>query len=369
MNDRVAAKVTPLDALHRELGAKMVPFAGYHMPLHYPPGILAEHHHTRRAASLFDVSHMGQLGLGGGGAIAALETLVAGDIRALAPWRMRYTLLTTDSGGILDDLIVTQAPGRLRLVVNAARAEQDAAHLCQRLGGRAEIEVMADRALLAVQGPGAAAALARHTPTVARLDFMSAAPDALAGYDCIVSRSGYTGEDGFEISVAATAADALARTLLAEPEVAAAGLGARDSLRLEAGLCLHGLDIGEMTTPVAAGLAWTIGKRRRAEGGFPGAEVILAELARGAPCRRVGIRVEGRVPARSHAEIRNIAGARIGEVTSGGFGPTVNAPIAMGYVDSDFAAVDTPVNLVIRGRTHAGRVAPLPFVAHRYVKG
>lgn len=359
---------TALHALHRALGAKMVPFAGYDMPVQYPDGIIAEHQHTRAQASLFDVSHMGQVRLTGADAAGALETLVPGDLRALKPGEMRYTLFTNDVGGILDDLIVTNAGDHLFVVVNAACKDADIAHLRARLPAGVAIEPLADRALLAVQGPAAATVLARLAPASASLKFMSAAAMDVAGVRCFVTRSGYTGEDGFEISVPNDHAESLAKRLLDEPEVRAAGLGARDTLRLEAGLCLYGHDIDGTTTPIEAGLAWTIGKRRRAEGGFPGAEIILAQLRAGPARKRVGLKPEGRAPAREHTEIQDANGNTIGEVTSGGFGPTVGGPIAMGYVTAAFAAPGAAVNLMVRGTARPAQIVPLPFLPSRYFK-
>jgi aminomethyltransferase len=359
---------TPLHSLHLSLGAKMVPFAGYDMPVQYPAGIMAEHLHTRAKAGLFDVSHMGQARLAGAGAAEALERLVPGDIKGLAVGRMRYTLLTNDRGGILDDLMVTQAGDHLFLVVNAARKAQDIAHLQRHLGAAA-VTPLADRALLALQGPAAAAVLARLAPAAPALAFMSGSALAVDGIACFVTRSGYTGEDGFELSVPADAADRLARRLLAEPEVMPVGLGARDSLRLEAGLCLYGHDIDDTTTVIEADLAWAIQKRRRAEGGFPGAAVIARELAAGASRKRVGIRPEGRAPAREGTEITDDAGARIGRITSGGFGPSADGPIAMGYVAAGKAALGTPLKLLVRGTPRPARIVPMPFVPHRYHRG
>lgn len=359
-------KRTPLFDLHVGLGARMVPFAGYSMPVQYPAGILAEHQHTRARASLFDVSHMGQVALRGDGAAAALERLVPGDVAGLAAGRVRYTLFTNDAGGILDDLMVTNGGDRLFLVVNAARKEHDLTYLRSRLDPRVVVEELADRALLALQGPGAAEALSGLSPEVAAMPFMSARLLEVAGIGCVVTRSGYTGEDGYEISVPAVRAEELARRLLARPGVAPAGLGARDSLRLEAGLCLYGSDIDETTTPVEAGLGWTIGKRRRAEGGFPGADIILRQLKEGPARLRVGLRPDDRAPARAHTQVTDRDGQPIGEVTSGGFGPTVNGPVAMGYVLSPYAAVGTPVRLLVRGTPREGHVAALPFVPHRY---
>jgi glycine cleavage system T protein (aminomethyltransferase) len=363
-------KRTPLYALHRELGARMVPFAGYEMPVQYPTGILAEHLHTRSQAGLFDVSHMGQIRLAGADCVAALERLVPGDLEALAPQRMRYTLLLNEAGGILDDLMATRFPDGLFLVVNAARKEADLAHLHDRLGASASVEPLADRALLALQGPAAATVLSRFIGGIARLRFMSAAEVTIGGLQCIVTRSGYTGEDGFEISMPASEAEGFARRLTAEPEVLSIGLGARDSLRLEAGLCLYGHDIDETTTPIEADLAWTIGKRRRAEGGFPGAATILRQLAEGTRRKRVGIRTDGRAPAREETEIVDDAGNRLGKVTSGGFGPSVGRPVAMGYVDSAaHAQEDAALHLLVRGAPRPARVVRLPFVPTRYYRG
>ncbi len=361
---------TPLHALHLELGAKMVPFAGYDMPVQYPDGILKEHLHSRAAAGLFDVSHMGQAEIAGGDPVAALEALVPGDVAALAPGRMRYTVLTDDAGGILDDLMVTAAgEGRLIVVLNAARKAADLKHLSADLAGGTHIHPLDDRALLALQGPAAAAVMARLAPGTERLRFMSAAVAEVVGISCLVSRSGYTGEDGFEISVPAARAEDLARALLAAPEVRPIGLGARDTLRLEAGLCLYGHDIDTATSPVEAGLAWTISRRRREEGDFPGAARILRELAEGPARVRVGIRPEGRAPAREGTAVRDAMGVAVGAVTSGGFGPSVGGPVAMGYVARAAATPGTALFLDVRGKALPARVAPLPFVPHRYHKG
>lgn len=359
---------TPLHALHVSLGAKMVPFAGYDMPVQYPDGIIAEHQHTRAQAALFDVSHMGQVRLSGGDAAAALERLVPGDLQALKPGAMRYTLFTNDVGGIHDDLIVTNAGDHLFVVVNAACKDADLAHLQRGLPASVSVEPQFDRALLALQGPQAAVVLARLAPASAALRFMTAAAMTVAGLACFVTRSGYTGEDGFEISVAANDAEALARRLLEEPEVRPVGLGARDTLRLEAGLCLYGHDIDGTTTPIEAGLAWTIGKRRRETGGFPGDAIILAQLRDGPPRKRVGLKPEGRAPAREHTEIQDDAGRRVGEVTSGGFGPTVGGPIAMGYVHADVAVTGRAVNLMVRGTARPAQIVQLPFLPPRYAK-
>jgi aminomethyltransferase len=365
-------KRTPLHALHVALGAKMVPFAGYDMPVQYPTGILAEHQHTRSDAGLFDVSHMGQIrltGSGGASAARALEALVPADIQALTPGQMRYTQFTNEAGGILDDLMVANTGDHLMLVVNAAGKEADAAHLRRHLAGSCRIEELSARGLLALQGPKAAEVLGRLAPQCRAMTFMTAAFLTVDGVTCYVTRSGYTGEDGYEISMPGDAADRLARRLLQEPEVKPVGLGGRDSLRLEAGLCLHGNDIDAGTTPVEAALTWSIGKRRRGEGGFIGADVILKQLKEGAPRRLVGIRPEGRAPVRAHAEIRDAGGRRIGEVTSGGFGPTVNGPVAMGYVAPGSAAPGTDLQVVVRDKALPAKVAPLPFVPHRYHRG
>jgi aminomethyltransferase len=360
---------TPLYQLHVARGARMVPFAGYEMPVQYSTGIIAEHLHTRGHAGLFDVSHMGQIRLRGAEAARALEALVPGDLQALSPGRMRYTLLLNDKGGILDDLMVTRLEDGLMLVVNAACKEADLAHLRERLDRTVVIEPRFQRALLALQGPAAAAVLARFAAGIDHIQFMSMGEVSVAGIDCSVTRSGYTGEDGYEISAGAEDAVALAERLLAEPEVAPIGLGARDTLRLEAGLCLYGHDIDEATTPVEAGLAWTIGKRRRAEANFPGTEAILKQLADGPKRRRVGIRPDGRAPAREGTLIQDPAGREIGRVTSGGFGPTVGAPIAMGYVDAVHAAEGAALNLLVRDVPRPAHVAPLPFVPTRYYRG
>lgn len=360
---------TPLHALHLEAGARLVPFAGYAMPVQYPAGILAEHRHTRSQAGLFDVSHMGQLRLIGSDAAAALERLVPGDMLGLKPGRMRYSLFTSESGGILDDLMAIRRADGLFLVVNAARKVHDLAYLRASLPGRVAVEALEEHALLALQGPAAAAVMARFVPETGDLTFLSACDADLAGTPCLISRSGYTGEDGFEVSLPADRAEGVARLLLAEPEVELAGLGARDSLRLEAGLCLYGHDIDETTTPIEADLAWTIGKRRKMNRDFPGAGPIMAQLFEGAPRKRVGIRPEGRAPARENTSVLDEEGRRIGRVTSGTFGPSVNGPIAMGYVATGHAADGTALGFLVRNRPIAARVAPLPFVPHRYVRG
>ena len=376
MTDAGALATTPLSALHRELGARMVPFAGYEMPVQYPAGILKEHLHTRSAASLFDVSHMGQVRLAGGDPVAALERLVPGDVRSLAPMRMRYTMFTDESGGILDDLMITRVEEGLLVVVNAACKQQDLAYMQTELGGGRTVELLEDRALLALQGPAAVEVMARLAGEAVRtMPFLSAARIAVAGVDCFVTRSGYTGEDGFEISLPAAQAETLARALLAQPEVKPIGLGARNSLRLEAGLCLYGNDIDTHTTPVEAGLQWAIQKVRRTggarAGGFPGAERVLAQLDGCTPLtrQRVGLVATERVPVREHAPLENMDGQTIGEVTSGLLSPTLNQPIAMGYVPPDYAALGTEVFALVRGKPVPMRVSAMPFVPTRYYRG
>ncbi|HET7717602.1 MAG TPA: glycine cleavage system aminomethyltransferase GcvT [Bauldia sp.] len=367
---------TPLAALHRELGARMVPFAGYSMPVQFPTGIIAEHNQVRNAAGLFDVSHMGQAAITGPDhetTARALEALTPGDFVGLGRGRERYTLLLTENGGIIDDMMVTRpseaaGDGTLMLVVNAARKEIDYADLRARLPGNVRLETMTERALLALQGPKAPAVLARHVPDLGEPAFMTARPAAFDGIPVHVFRSGYTGEDGFEISVAAERAEQVARALLAEPEVKPIGLGARDSLRLEAGLCLYGHDIDVTTTPVEADLLFAIPKRRREEGGFPGASHILRQINEGPPRKRVGLRLDGRVPAREGAAIKDAAGRHLGSVTSGGFGPTVGGPIAMGYVDAPHAEPGRAVTIEVRGKELPATIVPLPFVPHRYFR-
>jgi aminomethyltransferase len=381
--DEETLKRTPLRALHGELGARMVPFAGYEMPLQYE-GIVAEHRWTREHAGLFDVSHMGQVFLrttemeyGNDAAhdsvAAAIETLVPGDIRGLKKGGLRYSMLLSESGGILDDLMITRpwrdiGQGYLFLIVNAATKENDFRLINKALAGRAELETGDYRALMALQGPKAAGVIAALLPETASQGFMTMRPYEWKGIYLIVSRSGYTGEDGFEISVPETHALELARELLAHPEVKPVGLGARDSLRLEAGLPLYGHDLDETTSPVEAGLAFAIGKRRREEGGFPGAGRIRQELADGPERLRVGIRPAGRAPVREGAEVLAPDGTTIGEVTSGGFGPTLNAPVAMGYVAANHAEPGSAIQ--VRGRRGAepAEIAALPFVPHRYFR-
>jgi len=354
-------KRTPLHGLHLELGARMTGFAGYDMPVQYPAGILAEHLHTRQAASLFDVSHMGQARLWESDRVAELETFIPGDIQGLALGKQLYSLLTTDDGGILDDFMVTNCGDHLFLVVNAACKEEDFEHLRQGL----EVEELTDRALLALQGPKAAAVINAPSDML----FMTGRTLNVAGVSCFVTRSGYTGEDGFEISVPVDQAERVARALLAHPDVAPAGLGARDSLRLEAGLCLYGSDITTDTTPIEAGLAWAISKRRRTTAGFPGDDVILSQLREGADRLRVGLKLLGRAPARSHTEIHDQQGNIVGEVTSGGPSPSLGFPIAMGYVDRAHAGVGTRLNLMVRGKALEAEVVKMPFVQQRYYRG
>jgi aminomethyltransferase len=358
---------TPLHAMHRKLGGRMVPFAGYELPVQYE-GILAEHHWARTKAVLFDVSHMGQAMLIGEGVATCLERLVVADVAALPAGRMRYSVLTNERGGIIDDLMIIQGGFYVWLIVNAARKEVDFAHIRSHLAEGVELRLQPSRALLALQGPAAATVLGRFAPAARLMLFMSSEPLTVGGIKCWVSRSGYTGEDGYEISVEADDAEALARLLLAEPEVRPAGLGARDTLRLEAGLCLYGNDIDETTTPVEAGIAWTIHKRRREEGGFPGAAVILGQLREGATRARVGIRLAGKAPARAGCAITDPAGKPLGRVTSGGFSPTLGEPIAMGYVASAAAQPGTPLALVVRDKPLSAEVTALPFVEHRYAK-
>jgi aminomethyltransferase len=365
-NSGTTLKRTPLANLHEELAARMVPFAGYMMPVQYADGIIAEHNHTRSAASLFDVSHMGQVAIRGPEPAQAIERLVPGDIQSLRPGRVRYTQLTNDTGGIVDDLMVTNVGDYLFLVVNASRRDVDLACLQRGLDGY-EIEEL-DRALFALQGPQASRVIARFAPGAEDLPFMAAAPFVVDGVPLAITRCGYTGEDGFEITVPAADAERLARALLAEQEVWPAGLGARDTLRLEAGLCLYGNDIDETTTPIEAGLLWTIARRRREEGGFPGATRILAQISDGPSRTLVGITPEGRAVARAPAEIRNEAGDTIGKVTSGGFGATIGGPVAMGYVDTAYAEPDTPLAVMVRGKPIAARLTTLPFVPHNYHK-
>lgn len=378
-NGKETLKATPLWALHKERRGKMVPFAGFEMPVQYRRGIMAEHKHTRERAGLFDVSHMGQAfltleGEGGHEEIAALiETLVPGEIKGLKPGGIRYTLLLNEEGGIKDDLMITRPEGEanegmLFIVVNAAKKDEDFAYIAEALDGKAKLIRAGDRALMALQGPKAASVMKRLAPFVADMSFMSAKSCRIEGIDCIVSRCGYTGEDGFEISVATELGEAFARKLLAHRDVNLIGLGARDSLRMEAGLCLYGHDIDEDTTPIEAGLAWAIGKRRKIDKDFPGAEKIMDQLLEGAPRRRVGILPKGKAPAREGTEIVNKDGDVIGKITSGGFGPTVRGPIAMGYVDGSLAEDETEIGLMIRGQARDATIVPLPFVEQNFFR-
>ncbi len=363
-------KTTPLDALHRGLGARMVPFAGYAMPVQYPAGIIAEHLHCRAKAGLFDVSHMGQATLSGPGAIAALEALVPTDIAGLKPGRQRYSLFTTPTGGILDDFMVARIGAEeLFLVVNAACKDADFAHVAAHIPPGVTLQRHEDRALLALQGPEAMAVFARFAPEAASMSFMDIRDFEIEGVGRVrASRSGYTGEDGVEISVPGDTAEAFARRLLAEPEVAPIGLGARDSLRLEAGLPLYGNDIDTETTPIEAGLTFAINKRRKMTWDFAGGAAMRDQLDHGPKLRRVGILPEGRAPARAGTEITDADGTVIGTVTSGGFGPSLGVPLAMGYVAAAHAADGTPVVLMVRGKPLPARIAPMPFVPHRYVR-
>jgi len=361
---------TPLHDLHVARGARMMSFAGYALPVQYPAGIITEHKHTRNAAGLFDVSHMGQAILRGADVAASFEKLVPGDIAGLATGQMRYTLLLNETGGIRDDLMATRIEENgalaLFLVVNGACRDADFAHIASSLDGEATLEILADRALLALQGPGAEDVLAELAPDCSDLVFLEGRDMEVDGVSAFVTRSGYTGEDGYEISLPAAAAAAFAEKLLAHDAVEPIGLGARDSLRLEAGLCLYGHDIDEVTTPVEAGLSWTVGKRRRETADFPGAAIILKQIAGGPSRRRVGLLPEGRAPVREGAPIQNAAGDGLGMVTSGGFAPGLERPIAMGYVAADHAEAGTSVTIELRGRSVAAEVAAMPFVKPNY---
>ncbi|MCP3477306.1 glycine cleavage system aminomethyltransferase GcvT [Bradyrhizobium sp. CCGUVB1N3] len=376
-DDQDSLRRTPLYGLHVSLGGKMVPFAGYEMPVQYPAGVLKEHLHTRSSAGLFDVSHMGQIALRPKSgrvedAARALERLVPQDIAALAPGRQRYAQFTNPDGGILDDLMVANFGDYLFLVVNAACKAEDEAHLRAHLSDDCIIESLTERALIALQGPKAEAVLAKLCAEAPSMKFMDAGPRKVDGVDCFVSRSGYTGEDGFEISVPAGDAERLAKALLANSDVLPIGLGARDSLRLEAGLCLYGHDIDTTTTPVEGALEWSVQKSRRTggarAGGFPGAEKILAHFDQGAGRRRVGVRAEGRAPVREGAPLFADATSTeaIGAVTSGGFGPSLNAPVAMGYVPAAKGALGTKLFAEVRGQRLPLTVAAMPFVKNTY---
>jgi aminomethyltransferase len=367
---------TPLHALHVELGAKLVPFAGYEMPVQYPAGVLQEHVHTRTHAGLFDVSHMGQVRISGPNAAAAFESLVPIDVMGLQSGQQRYALFTNDAGGILDDLMVARLGGDLLVVVNAACKEQDIALMQRGLAGKCDVTPLPDRALIALQGPAASTALQRLASTVGAMKFMEVARVAIAGAECVVSRSGYTGEDGYEISVPSAQAEALARQLLAQPEVKPIGLGARDSLRLEAGLCLYGHDIDATTTPVEGSLVWALSKARRAggerAGGYPGAAMIERQINEGVTRKRIGLRGLDRIPVREGAELfdgSDASARKIGRVTSGGPAPTFGAPIAMGTVETGSSKIGTKLFAEVRGKRVPMEVAKTPFVPQRYYRG
>ncbi len=375
MADTDDLKRLPLDGLHVEVGSKMVPFAGYLMPVQYGLGVKGEHLHVRQKAGLFDVSHMGQAVLtareGGHEAVACLiEELVPGEILRLPKGRIRYTVLLNEEGGVLDDLMITRTDrdGELFLVVNAAVKDQDFALIEEKLGGRASLRIL-DRCLLALQGPAAHEVIGALDPAAPEMPFMSMRETQLGGVPVTLSRCGYTGEDGYEISVANADAEGLARRLLAHEDVEPIGLGARDSLRLEAGLCLYGHDMDPNDSPVSASIAFAIGKRRREEGGFPGAERILRELHEGTDSLRVGLKPLGRAPAREGAEVRSADGETIGTVTSGGFGPSYDGPVAMGRVRTSHAEPGTKVNIIVRGKPLGAEVVRLPFVEQRYYRG
>jgi len=359
---------TPLHALHLELGAKMVPFAGYDMPVQFPTGVLKEHLHTREKAGLFDVSHMGQAFLGGDNPAKALERVTPADVQGLKEGMQRYGLLLNDRGTIIDDFMFTHLAGEkdLYLVVNGATKEGDFAYMADKLKGVATLMPKPDRALLALQGPAAGRVLEKLSPGIDSLTFMHVRRATVAGCPAIVSRSGYTGEDGFEISLEGKDVEKVARALLADPDVLPIGLAARDSLRLEAGLCLYGHDIDETVDPAEANLVWSIGKRRKMDKDFPAAEKIMDRVLNGTEKKRVGILPVGKAPAREGTEITDKAGRVIGKITSGGFGPSLNAPVAMGYVESAFAQDGTEVDLMVRGKANPARVAPMPFVPNRY---
>jgi aminomethyltransferase len=364
---------TPLHTLHASLGAKMVPFAGYDMPVSYGLGILKEHLHTRAAAGLFDVSHMGQMHVAGAdwhATASALEALVPADVLNLKPGAQRYSQLLNDSGGIIDDLMIARPAEDdvVFLVVNAARKIADQAHIAEHLPSGVSLHWLEDKALLALQGPAAASVLSRHAPEAVRLTFMTVLRTQFDGTACHISRSGYTGEDGFEISVDAQHAEAVARALLAEPEVLPIGLGARDTLRLEAGLCLYGHDIDETSSPIEAALGWSVSKRRCRMGGFPGADRIAHDLNNGPRRRRAGFLLEGRSAAREGSDIFDEDAQLIGQVTSGAFSPSLNQAIAMGYVLPEFAKPGTTVSLIIRGKPVPAKTVPLPFVPHAYLR-
>lgn len=366
---------TPLHDLHVELGARMVPFAGYSMPVQYPAGLMAEHLHTRAAAGLFDVSHMGQLRLEGNDAAAAFESLMPVDVIDLPVGKQRYGLLLNDAGGIMDDLMFFNSGSSIFIIVNGACKAVDIAHIQQKIGTLCKMIPMPEMALLALQGPQAVTALSRLAPGIEKLVFMTGGRFVVAGCDCFLTRSGYTGEDGFEISVHAAQAEKLARALLAQPEVKPVGLGARNSLRLEAGLCLYGNDIDTTTTPVEASLNWAIQKVRRTggarAGGFPGSEKILSQLTdpNSLTRKRVGLKALERIPVRDHTALHALSGEVIGEVTSGLLGPSINQPVAIGYVGPEFAAVGTQINAMVRGKSVLMEVCGMSFVPTHYFRG
>jgi aminomethyltransferase len=366
----IETETLPLDAWHRARGGRMVPFAGYHMPVQYE-GIMAEHLWTRENAGLFDVSHMGQLLISGDGLDEALETVLPADVKGLALGRMRYSLLLAANGGILDDLMLSRWPDKIYMVVNGAVKYDDIAHLREELPDAITINQLDERALLALQGPKAFDALKRHTTgkwPLEALNFMMGGPFEIDGVEAWISRSGYTGEDGFEISIDASEVERIADLLCGEPEVKPIGLGARDSLRLEAGLPLYGHDLDPETTPVMADLGFALSKRRREEGGFPGHERIMIEREQGAVVKRVGLLVEGRQPVREGAVVIDHDGSEVGKVTSGGFAPSVGAPIAMAYVPAVMAVPGTKIQLTQRGKVHQATVTAMPFIPHRYVR-
>ena len=360
------ARTTPLHDWHLARGGRLVDFAGWSLPMRYGDGPVAEHRAAREAAALFDVGHMGIVDLVGTGADAALETLAPTDVVGLADGRQRYTVLTNADGGVIDDLMVSRLGDRLTVVVNAARREVDVAHLRAALGPGIEVRERTDLALIALQGPATGEVLAAVAPGIVDLWFLDVAHGEVAGVPVVASRSGYTGEDGVELQVPVTDAVAVADALAAHPAVSSAGLAARDSLRLEAGLCLYGHELDESTSPVEAGLTWSIPGRRRREGGFLGADVVLAQLAEGPPRHRVGLRPLGRRPVRDGAELRSLSGEVVGAVTSGGFGPTVDAPVAMAYVAAGHEVVGTELVADVRGHDEPVVVAALPFVPLRY---
>ena len=373
--DTTALLNTPLNSLHLELGARMVPFAGYSMPVQYPMGLMAEHIHTRSEAGLFDVSHMGQLRLVGTDAASAFESLMPVDVIDLPVGKQRYGLLLTDEGNIIDDLMFVNRGTDIFVIVNGACKVNDIAHIQGRIGAKCQVIPMPERALLALQGPKAVDVLSRMVPGVEKLVFMTGASFDWQGADLFITRSGYTGEDGFEISVHNDQADLFARALLAQAEVKPIGLGARNSLRLEAGLCLYGNDIDTSTTPIEAGLNWAIQKVRRTggarAGGFPGADIVLGQLdgSRSLTRKRVGLIAQERVPVREHVELQNTQGVKIGEVSSGLLGPSANVPVAMGYVDVASASLGTVVNAMVRGKAVPMTVSAMPFVPNRYYRG